>query len=345
MILFLNKRIILHRRKYMRYKYILFDLDGTIVRTRSGKVFPTSYEDFIVNEHVKEHIKKLKDTHKIVIFSNQADSIDIDLFTVKILSIINYITNDEFMIKAIISIGAHSIYRKPCIGSWSLLKTSTISGSMFFGDALGRPGDFSDSDYKFALNLGIQCYDPNMKLFEPKSKPKHPFEYMNISEPFDFDDIKPSEEQEIIILIGPPSSGKSRFSRMFSEQNKKYKIVSKDIHKTKAESVFHEYLKNGHSIIIDNTNPTKKSREPYMGSNVPLRFIFFNLPKIVVFHLNEHRTLTTDKKISQIVIYKFYKDLDITDLKDQNLVEIRSINIVADKLMNMYLPLPKSKEF
>lgn len=58
--------------------------------------------------------------------------------------------------------------RKPNAGMWSqLLNYLNISSdlidfdkSVFVGDAAGRPGDFSDSDIRFAEKIGLKFYTP-----------------------------------------------------------------------------------------------------------------------------------------------------------------------------------------
>ena len=62
-------------------------------------------------------------------------------------------------------------YRKPAVGMWNYLQDKLSKGkatkldiekSFYCGDAAGRPktattkADFSDSDIKFALNLGLK---------------------------------------------------------------------------------------------------------------------------------------------------------------------------------------------
>jgi bifunctional polynucleotide phosphatase/kinase len=56
-----------------REKIAGFDLDGTIVRTQSGKVFPKDTNDWMLwNQKVATKIQQLhKEGFKIVIFTNQ----------------------------------------------------------------------------------------------------------------------------------------------------------------------------------------------------------------------------------------------------------------------------------
>lgn len=64
-------------------------------------------------------------------------------------------------------------FRKPAVGMWELLKDRIFKGSkidmgesFYCGDAAGRPAtatrkkDFTDTDIKFAANVGLKFYTP-----------------------------------------------------------------------------------------------------------------------------------------------------------------------------------------
>jgi len=169
---------------------------------------------------------------------------------------------------------------------------------------------------------------------------------------FDFDSISSSLEQEVLMLIGPPASGKSRFANNFVKKFPNYIIVSKDLYKTQFDAMFSKFWKEGRSIILDNTHATKESRNlpEYIkranGSSTNQRAIFFNLPKKVVFHLNSYRAITTDKNIPAIAIHSYYKKLEIPVFDDfQELYIVNDILIDHEnKLLNSFLPLPKGQE-
>jgi bifunctional polynucleotide phosphatase/kinase len=48
---------------------------------------------------------------------------------------------------------------------WSYPRPQDKKDSYLVGDAAGRPDDFASTDRKFALNVGIQFYTPEVKLF------------------------------------------------------------------------------------------------------------------------------------------------------------------------------------
>lgn len=288
-------------------KVALFDLDHTIIEpkslTKAGtrRILPIDDDDWTFKEGILEKLHSLKKKYKIVIVSNQTHSIKKKIES--ILEKLDYV----FVIVAI----GHSNMRKPCTGSWDLLKYKQLEGSFYVGDALGREGDFSDTDYKFALNLKIPVYEPesffkSMNFPEPFSGkiPEHPLTKYITNSPIIVD---PSEEQEILILVGAPASGKSRFANEFVKRHPNYVIISNDISKTTSKQLT-TLLNKGHSLIIDNTNPTELTRSSYTFKNK--RTIFFDFPKEVVMHLNTYRSLTSSKKVSEIAIHKYYKTLE-----------------------------------
>lgn len=73
-----------------------------------------------------------------------------------------------------------------------------------------------------------------------------------------------NNNQEIVIFIGSPGSGKSTiWSTYFSD----YVRVNNDTLKTPANclKLTYESLKEGKSVCIDNTNPSKQRREDFIN--------------------------------------------------------------------------------
>ena len=56
--------------------------------------------------------------------------------------------------------------RKPNIGMWKWIEKKnggvkvSLEDSFYCGDAAGRPGDYSDTDRKFARNVGVRFETP-----------------------------------------------------------------------------------------------------------------------------------------------------------------------------------------
>lgn len=111
-------------------KIAAFDLDGTIIATKSGKSFPTDNDDWKMNfNEVIPAIKKLSlKGYKIVIFSNQKGvgsyCPNILPFQKKVEKIIELINTPIQVFVAL----REDIYRKPAPGMWDAL----VSEVMYF---------------------------------------------------------------------------------------------------------------------------------------------------------------------------------------------------------------------
>lgn len=100
-----------------------FDMDGTLIKTKSGKVHPVDTKDWQIafppiSQKLKEHFDK---GFKIVIMSNQASigngRVKIEDFKKKIEAIVEKL---DVPIQAYIATGK-SFYRKPTTGMWKTL--------------------------------------------------------------------------------------------------------------------------------------------------------------------------------------------------------------------------------
>jgi DNA 3'-phosphatase len=152
---------------------ITFDLDGTIITTKSGKTFPKDNKDWKLFDSIIPSILQsaYQEGYCLAIISNQKgneqvkERKELEEKLDSILSILNVPID-------IICSHLDDIYRKPRTGMWEflyetrwknfpLISSFTKDNCFYIGDAAGRPvyggkkKDFSDTDYKFALNLGI----------------------------------------------------------------------------------------------------------------------------------------------------------------------------------------------
>lgn len=138
-----------------------FDLDDTLIKTKSGCKFPISENDWEWKyDNVPIKIKELQEQgYECIIFSNQ--------FRLKQIT-----KNKIIHVCQLLNIGAYVAkqkdnYRKPDIGMWQFLESShqnemmiDKNHSFYVGDAAGREHDFSDSDKVFAENVGIRFFTP-----------------------------------------------------------------------------------------------------------------------------------------------------------------------------------------
>jgi DNA 3'-phosphatase len=169
-------------------KKILFcDLDGTLIKTASGKTFPEDLTDFRIRKDVLDKIKCILEKNKMELISIVTNQGGVPKYIshhevfVKLYSIsgfIYYYLNEGVTIipKFCESIDEHDPRRKPNTGMLSesidkyyykLKKVSEGDSDEFpnknsmlmIGDASGKPGQFSDSDKKTAENFGIDYLD------------------------------------------------------------------------------------------------------------------------------------------------------------------------------------------
>ncbi|ESW97430.1 hypothetical protein KL918_001043 [Ogataea parapolymorpha] len=165
-------------------KVAAFDLDDTLITTKSGYKFGCGSFDWKFKFDVPGIFTKLQaEDYTIVIFSNQAsvvnapDSKSLKILTTKIDDIIKHLekpviyyasTRKSRKDKSKHDLDLYTLFRKPNTGMFSqFLEDYQLTeemldrdNSFFVGDAAGRPGDFSDSDLKFAENLKLQFYSP-----------------------------------------------------------------------------------------------------------------------------------------------------------------------------------------
>lgn len=197
------KQINFERYKFVKdnqdlVKIAAFDLDGTLVETKSNLKFARGPNDWkwwtsksLTLLNVVEKLKQLADDRYIVvIFTNQGGVIATNTsksylsFTGRMNSIMKELPDEQksevfvyaspkkpsskSMKVPISSDSDHLMMRKPNIGMWEVL-TKYFEGkhykidresSFFVGDAAGRLGDFLDSDKMFAKNAQIQFKVP-----------------------------------------------------------------------------------------------------------------------------------------------------------------------------------------
>ena len=311
-------------------KVASFDLDNTIIFTKSKKIFSINKDDWYIKNEVLDKLKDLYHNHyKIIIFTNQGGIYsgrqDLNDFTEKCNNIMKYINLPLIIIASL----RDDINRKPRTGMWQLINKNyypniDIKSSFYCGDAAGRNSDFSCSDYKFALNLDIPFYTPE-KLFFNSTTQEHkiidfnPNEYLksqysNNNEIFN---IIKYYQTNMIILVGAPASGKSTFCNKYLSD---YNIINQEnlITLTACKKKCIEYANNSENIIIDNCNRNIKTRKIWTEIankyNYNIIILNFNISKSCSFHINKYRLLISEKKIPNIAIYSFYKNFEIPTL-------------------------------
>ena len=156
-----------------KYKILFCDLDGTLIKTKSGETFPKGIWDMEFRFEVLDAIKKMKPDY-VLIVSNQGG------INIGIVDADNFQAKSEYISRAIREYckckcyceycetsNRQDQYRKPNTGMLYHLTESYVgddleyikSQSLMIGDASGKEGQFSDSDKKTAENFGIDYMD------------------------------------------------------------------------------------------------------------------------------------------------------------------------------------------
>uniref|UniRef100_A0A3P9LVP5 Polynucleotide kinase 3'-phosphatase n=1 Tax=Oryzias latipes TaxID=8090 RepID=A0A3P9LVP5_ORYLA len=339
-----------------------FDIDGCIITTKSGKVFPTAPDDWkILYVEIQAKLSSLlKKGYKVVFFTNQLGiakgKLRPEVFKSKVEDVLATL---QLPVQVCVAAGP-GIYRKPVTGMWDHLcekanggVTVDLKQSFYVGDAAGRPEnwapgkkkkDFSCSDRLFALNIGLQFHTPEEYFLGWKSAP--------FSLP-DFDPRKldsaarlydpPSASlisslTEVIVAVGYPASGKSTFFHAHVIP-KGYFYVNRDTLGSwqKCVAVCERALSEGRSVAVDNTNPDPESRKRYVdvakAAGVSCRCFHFSASLEQAKHNNRFREMApSDGKHAKVndMVFHSYKKHFVAPALSEGFSEILQIHFVPN---------------
>lgn len=334
----------------LRDKIACFDLDGTLIKTKSGKIFAKNENDWIYfNNSVIQVLKNLYDDNFcIVIITNQAGLSDLKQI-IEWKNKIGYIvSNMNFPIMLYASI-SHDQYRKPLPTFYmNLLNNNCHNNESFYcGDAAGRIGDHNDTDYKFALNCNLKFKIPE-ELFLDKIPILPVIKYPA------FDEIKSYKldknmkdlykNNDMVLIVGQPGSGKSTYvnDRLLPLG---YYRINQDELKTKSKCLkeTEKLLKEGKSVVIDNTNSKKESREEYIKLakkyNYTIRCIIMDVSMDYAKHNAVYRSYKSNGQINFIpsIVYNMYKKNYVEPNIDEGFTEILKVKPYTKAYENDYL--------
>ncbi|XP_027011334.2 bifunctional polynucleotide phosphatase/kinase isoform X1 [Tachysurus fulvidraco] len=337
-----------------------FDIDGCIITTKSGKVFPTGPDDWrILFPEIKPRLSALlKEGFKVVFFTNQMGiargKLRPEVFKSKVEDVLQTL---KLPVQVFVAAGP-GIYRKPVTGMWEHLCEKANDGvtvdksqSVYVGDAAGRPvnwapgkkkKDFSCSDRLFALNVGVEFHTPeefflgwkaapfDLPSFDPRGlDPKgHLYDPPTAS--------LTSSRQEVIVAVGFPGSGKSTFFQTHIVP-KGYVYVNRDTLGSwqHCVSACERALKEGRSVAVDNTNPDLESRKRYvdvsMTAGVPCRCFNFTATLEQAKHINRYREMvpSATKHVSvNDMVFHSYKKKFVAPALSEGFSEILQIHFV-----------------
>ncbi|GAV09603.1 hypothetical protein RvY_19109 [Ramazzottius varieornatus] len=355
-----------------------FDLDGTLIKTRSGKVFATDASDWqFLYPEVPNKLKSLhqKEGYKVVIFTNQAGmskgKTKVSEWRQKV---------DSFLAKVGIPIqifcaSGGGQYRKPAPGMWDFFVQNYNEGvavdmenSVYVGDAAGRPNsggkgkkDFAATDRLFALNAKLPFKTPE-EYFLDKKPEKYELtafdarRYLEEARAGKVTLVSPptaalfSQAQELVLLVGPPGIGKSHFVKQHLLP-KEYVHINRDTLRTwqKCVAEADKQLAAGKSVVIDNTNPDKESRNRYIQlatkHGVACRCFVFVTSIEHAKHNNKFRELI-DPEHDHVpeMVFHAWKNKYEAPVKEEGFSEVVEVNFVPsftekkhEELYSMFL--------
>ncbi|KAG8953997.1 hypothetical protein FRC04_000981 [Tulasnella sp. 424] len=356
-------------------KVAAFDLDGTLIKPKSGARFAKDHEDWKWWTDGTVIPKKLKELdeegYAIVIVTNQAlgeppkgKAKDVDAraklprfkkFFDKLPLIASAIPTVPFRVFVAT---AKDQYRKPIPATWFELEKlfKNLNKSYYVGDAAGRDGDHNITDRLYAQNIGIPFLTPERvflnlikcgvfelaPLFTPTSTPLIPA-----------NPIKP----EIVLFVGYPAAGKTSFyKRHFAPAG--YVHVNQDTLKTKPKclAAVREAIANGQSCVVDNTNRDLATRADYhkiaRERNVSIRAFVWNVTLDLAWHINLYRAhfLSDDVKANEATremlgygVFTQYQNAFQPPTIEEGFSEVKTINWIFQgseedrRRFNMYL--------
>ncbi|XP_061444616.1 bifunctional polynucleotide phosphatase/kinase isoform X2 [Rhineura floridana] len=335
-----------------------FDLDGTIITTQSGKVFPTSPDDWrILYPEVPRKLKQLQsEGYKVVIFTNQLGisrgRLRPEVFKAKAEAVIERL---GVPLQVFVATGS-GIYRKPVLGMWDHLCKKANCGlavslqqSIYVGDAAGRPPnwapghkkkDFSCSDRLFALNAGLPFRTPEeyflgwkealfaLPNFDPRAlDPK-----AKLYDPPDACLTSPSPE--LVVAVGFPAAGKSTFLKQYLA-SAGYVYANRDTLGSwqKCVATCQAALQAGKSAAVDNTNPDLESRRRYIEcakeAGVSCRCFLFTTSLEQAKHNNRFREMTEKGHVPvNDIVLNSYKNKYVEPALEEGFSEILKIHFV-----------------
>jgi len=237
-------------------------MDWCLITTKSGHLFPKSWDDYIVDKQVAAQIKKLN-PEMVLLVSNQSgvgDRTQPNKFMTKanfekrinsIMSELQQLTGVPVYGTYCASGDKNNPCRKPNPGMCQQMMDKYCPGvakedMLMIGDASGLKGDWADTDKRCALNFGIDYMDVDEFAHRPHrdDKFKDIEESLTIKEYIEItDNMKDLKEA---IIKGSSERGLVEF--LTEAQNKKeFMIIKPEFCHLKNEIL--EFLKQ-HKIIV-----------------------------------------------------------------------------------------------
>ena len=302
-----------------KYSLAGFDLDHTIIKPKSGNVFPKDMNDWkLLYPEIKTtmvELSKNKDTI-IVIFSNQKGlKISEDNFIKKIDNI-QKLLEVEFIFIAALN---DDIFRKPRDGMYRYIKQHNNikfnkKKSFYVGDMAGRADDKYDTDIKFAMNLKLNFMTPEMYFLGMAEEEYKLSGYLldNTTSNTMIPNFT-EKTKTLIIISGFPGSGKTFLANTIIKNNNSFTLISKDIYKNKFDKILLEKLQLSDNIIVEGLFPNNMSRYKIKEfANIydyNITYIHVTTNYGLSYQLNLYRQLYENKNSVPEIVYMKYRNM------------------------------------
>ncbi|KAJ7070578.1 polynucleotide kinase 3 phosphatase-domain-containing protein [Mycena amicta] len=309
-------------------KVAIFDLDGTVIASLRDTP-PLEWRWW--NECVPAKLAEAaKDGYAIVLITSDGrfllNDTHLNQWKQKLGLIADTIPNIPLRIFAA---AAKDNFRKPMIGIWDELERIFAEdeikidkyASFYVGDHAGRrypatdvKPDNAGTDRKWALNVGIPFFTPEeyflghdahaeyaLKGFHVSSLPSLPL-FLPSSSPL----IPEKPIQELVLFVGYPCAGKTRFFRQHFEP-KGYRHIDDETLRTRGARAVRDALAaglaTGHKYVVDTTNRDVSKRQTWLDigktHNVPVRCMVFTASVDLAWHNNLYRSLCLPASVAE----------------------------------------------
>jgi len=258
-------------------------------------------------------------------------------------------------LQVFVSTADNGFFRKPRTGIWNWLENYGNEGvevdrsqSFYCGDAAGRdkdwlPGkkkDFSCSDRLLAINLGLRFSTPEEEFLGYTATSKYslpgytpgPTSH-SLLDPPTASLVWPS--RVMVMMVGIQGSGKSVVAALL--ERKGYCVASTDRtgSRDKTVRVAEQGLKQGHSVVVDNTHVDREARKPFLDlavrCSVPVRCFLMATSHDHARHNNLYRELT-DPSHARIKepLFNQYRSKFQPPTLEEGFKEIVKVNVVPE---------------
>ncbi|KAK4058322.1 Golgi transport complex subunit 4 [Microbotryomycetes sp. JL221] len=328
-------------------KVLALDIDGTLITTKTGNNFPRDETDWkFWDLAVTRKLDQARQQgFSIVFFSNQATKpVKQEQFKIKMRHIGERLrlTGHDFPFKCYAAFG-YDKFRKPAPGMWDAFISSPaahpaldLAQSKFVGDAAGRlhrglprKRDHSDSDRKFAMNIGLTFMTPEEFFLDGKADPE--FDLLGW-DPRTYDHTRPlylpthvplatpfpefgQRQPEVVIFVGPPGAGKTTlYQTHFAPLDYAHVLrpsadhdsaidddQNQDTLKTRQKCLdaVRQHLSTTppRSCVVDNTSPSLSVRSEYINlvrnefPQAQVRIVYFDAPIELGRHNSAYRAM------------------------------------------------------